>query len=199
MVEVKQLVDNEGEFYPVTAAEAVIFANGENLEEKEFSSSTVLKGIWNTTTNTTTLNSGELEAATEKIEKGEPVIVRLVEDAESDTGYFSLGLLSRVILDGQGYKAFFPYLDINTTNAQAHGLSQGGYYPVILSFSFTGASSIDRILASPSNLSGKEDVANKVTSISSSSTDTQYPSAKCVYDIVGDVELALNVIINGTS
>ena len=29
---------------------------------------------------------------------------------------------------------------------------------------------------------GKEDSSNKVTSISSSSTDTQYPSAKCVYD-----------------
>lgn len=28
----------------------------------------------------------------------------------------------------------------------------------------------------------KEDVYNKVTSLSSSSTDTQYPSAKCVYD-----------------
>lgn len=28
----------------------------------------------------------------------------------------------------------------------------------------------------------KEDVSNKVTSLSSSSTDTQYPSAKCVYD-----------------
>lgn len=31
-------------------------------------------------------------------------------------------------------------------------------------------------------LSDKEDVNNKVTSISSSSTDTQYPSAKAVYD-----------------
>lgn len=30
--------------------------------------------------------------------------------------------------------------------------------------------------------STKEDVANKVTSISSNSTDTQYPTAKCVYD-----------------
>lgn len=29
---------------------------------------------------------------------------------------------------------------------------------------------------------GKENTSNKVTSISSSSTDTQYPSAKCVYD-----------------
>ena len=33
-----------------------------------------------------------------------------------------------------------------------------------------------------------ESTTNKVTSISSSSTDTQYPSAKCMYDIVGNVE-----------
>ena len=35
---------------------------------------------------------------------------------------------------------------------------------------------------------------NKVTSISSSSTDTQYPSAKCVYDIVGDIESLLSEV-----
>lgn len=32
-------------------------------------------------------------------------------------------------------------------------------------------------------ITGKEDNTNKVTSLSSSSTDTQYPSAKCVYDL----------------
>lgn len=32
------------------------------------------------------------------------------------------------------------------------------------------------------DISGKEDTSNKVTSLSSQSTDTQYPSAKCVYD-----------------
>jgi len=32
------------------------------------------------------------------------------------------------------------------------------------------------------NISGKEDVSNKVTNISGSSTDTQYPSAKLLYD-----------------
>lgn len=32
------------------------------------------------------------------------------------------------------------------------------------------------------DVSGKENTSNKVTSLSSSSTDTQYPSAKCVYD-----------------
>lgn len=44
------------------------------------------------------------------------------------------------------------------------------------------------------DVSGKEDKSNKVTSLSSSSTDTQYPSAKCVYDIVGDVETLLGGI-----
>lgn len=37
-------------------------------------------------------------------------------------------------------------------------------------------------------LTGKESTSNKVTSLSSASTDTQYPSAKCVYDLLGDVE-----------
>ena len=42
---------------------------------------------------------------------------------------------------------------------------------------------------------GLEATANKVTSLSSASTDTQYPSAKCVYDLVGDVESALAALI----
>lgn len=33
-----------------------------------------------------------------------------------------------------------------------------------------------------------------VTSISAQSTDTQYPSAKCVYDLVGDIETLLAAI-----
>ena len=41
------------------------------------------------------------------------------------------------------------------------------------------------------SVSGKEDTTNKVTSLSSSSTDTQYPSAKCVYDLIGDIETIL--------
>lgn len=41
---------------------------------------------------------------------------------------------------------------------------------------------------------GAEASTNKVTSLSSSSTDTQYPSAKCVYDLVGDIESLLSAI-----
>ena len=44
------------------------------------------------------------------------------------------------------------------------------------------------------DVSGKEDKSNKVTSLSSSSTDTQYPSAKCVYDLIGDIESLLAAI-----
>lgn len=44
------------------------------------------------------------------------------------------------------------------------------------------------------NLSAKEDTSNKVTSLSAASTDTEYPSAKCVYDIVGDIETLLAAI-----
>lgn len=46
------------------------------------------------------------------------------------------------------------------------------------------------------DISGKENTSNKVTSLSSSSTDTQYPSAKCVYDIVGDIQTALTAILS---
>ena len=40
----------------------------------------------------------------------------------------------------------------------------------------------------------QEIVSNKVTTLSSSSTDTEYPSAKCVYDLVGTVESALQAL-----
>lgn len=43
-------------------------------------------------------------------------------------------------------------------------------------------------------LNSKEEASNKVTSLSSTSTDAQYPSAKCVYDIIGDVESLLAAI-----
>ena len=53
-------------------------------------------------------------------------------------------------------------------------------------------------------LGNKEDKSNKVTSLSSSSTDTQYPSAKCVYDLVGDIQTLLDTLdigsgVNGNS
>ena len=48
------------------------------------------------------------------------------------------------------------------------------------------------------DVSGFQTKSNLVTSLSSSSTDTQYPSAKCVYDLIGDIDTALD-LINGES
>lgn len=49
------------------------------------------------------------------------------------------------------------------------------------------------------SLASFENVSNKVTSISSQSTDTQYPSAKCVYDVVGNINTVLETIVNGSN
>lgn len=53
-------------------------------------------------------------------------------------------------------------------------------------------------LSNKPNLSVYELSSNKVTSLSSSSTDTQYPSAKCVYDLVGNLETILTTLDIGT-
>lgn len=47
--------------------------------------------------------------------------------------------------------------------------------------------------------SGYELTSNKVTVINSNSTDIQYPSAKAVYDVVGDINSVLEVILNGSN
>lgn len=44
------------------------------------------------------------------------------------------------------------------------------------------------------SLTGKENTSNKVTAISADSTDTQYPSAKAVYTLIGDIESALSAL-----
>ena len=48
-------------------------------------------------------------------------------------------------------------------------------------------------------IAGKQDLSNLVSSMTSSSTDIQYPSAKCVYGVMGDAEAALDAILCGTT
>lgn len=52
----------------------------------------------------------------------------------------------------------------------------------------------NRVTAIEDVVPAMQTTSNLVTSISSSSTDTQYPSAKCVYDIVGNIEAALQEV-----
>lgn len=48
------------------------------------------------------------------------------------------------------------------------------------------------------DLSAYQLVANLVTSVSSSSTDSQYPSAKLFYDTIGDLETILETLDTGS-
>lgn len=109
-VEIKQLKESGVIFYPVVAAEGVIFEDGDNLEEKI-------------------------------------------------TG----GVVSSITMNGNSYTPTSGVINLGTISVDT---------------------------------SSKEDKSNKVTSVSASSTDTQYPSAKLFYDTIGDVESVLDRIIN---
>ena len=52
----------------------------------------------------------------------------------------------------------------------------------------------NRVTAIEDAMPAMQTTSNLVTSINSSSTDTQYPSAKCVYDIIGNIETVLQGI-----
>lgn len=69
----------------------------------------------------------------------------------------------------------------------------------------TGGGGSDAVLYTPQTLTtaqqaqargniGAEAQSNKVTSLSDQSTDVQYPSARCVYNLIGDVESLLAAI-----
>ena len=57
--------------------------------------------------------------------------------------------------------------------------------------SSTGVSSVN---GSTGTVTGIQTTSNLVTSVDSNSTDTQYPSAKCLYDLCGDIETLLAAI-----
>ena len=51
----------------------------------------------------------------------------------------------------------------------------------------SGEADLGTVITSHQDISGKENITNKVTSLSASSTDTEYPSAKAVYDALGNI------------
>lgn len=110
-----------------------------------------------------------------------PTIPTATSDLTNDSGYITSSALNGYATQNwvgqQGYITGITSSDVTTAL---------GYTPY-------NASNPSGYITS-SALTGYEQTSNKVTSISSSSTDTQYPSAKCVYDIVGDIESAINTI-----
>lgn len=87
-----------------------------------------------------------------------------------------------------GYKVGDKYIDL-VINVQ-EGTSTDSHIYILVSDLIDTPIAISDVTGLQSALNGKEDKSNKVTSISSSSTDTQYPSAKCVYDELETIDKA---------
>ena len=98
--------------------------------------------------------------------------------SEALSGSISLHKISKTgSYDDLNNKPTIPSTTTSVTSGSSAALTSGGAYTA---------------------LSAKENTSNKVTSISASSTDTQYPSAKAVYTQIGDIESVLNEIITPT-
>lgn len=63
----------------------------------------------------------------------------------------------------------------------------------------SGTIDLGTVITSHQDISGKENTSNKTTSISSSSTDTQYPSAKAVYSSIPKFQKVTASFSNGVA
>ena len=95
------------------------------------------------------------------------------------------------------------YYDKSEIDEKFAGIGEGSteeYYTkteideVISNLEESVATSIEEGLE---GLEGKEDAINKVNVLDESSTDEQYPTAKCVYDLIGNVEAVLAELTEG--
>lgn len=109
-----------------------------------------------------------------------PTIPTKTSDLTNDSGF----LTAHQDISGKADKV------ASATNGNFAGLDSNG------NLIDSGHKASD-FLTQHQDISGKENTTNKVTSLSSSSTDTQYPSAKCVYDLVGNVNALLQNLNNG--
>lgn len=104
------------------------------------------------------------------------------------------------MLCGCGEGAILSIID-TTTNTQTaisaipNGITiKQGQQLALLSLSNNNLLVNGSELLTSSAIANMQTTGNLVTSISSSSTDSQYPSAKCVYDIIGDIETLLQAV-----
>lgn len=108
---------------------------------------------------------------------------RYYTESEVDT---ALGGKQATLVSGTNIKTINNQSILGSGNISV----QGGGTGVDISTSWSDTTSDSKVPSeklTKDSLDGKEDLSNKVTSISPSSTDTQYPSAKCVYDNLNSV------------
>lgn len=83
------------------------------------------------------------------------------------------------------------YTPYDSSNPNGYTSNAGTITGIKMNGSTKGTSGIvdlGTVITSHQDITGKENTSNKVTSISSSSTDTEYPSAKAVYDYIQSLD-----------
>lgn len=120
-----------------------------------------------------------------------PKAVKSYVDTKVSTAYKAAGSAASVAALGSldaSHEGFVYNMSASFTTTSDFVEGSGVTYPagtnvVIVNVGTSQSTSYKYdVLAGFVDISGKEDKSNKVTSLSSSSTDTQYPSAKAVYD-----------------
>lgn len=120
-------------------------------------------------------------------------------------GYYKLSALETQKVDLTNYVTNTDYANsstagvLKTSTTYATSVSSGVLQSATKTYSdyssgnnnmFISKGTLENVFASKGfitshqDITGKEDKSNKVTSLSANSTDTQYPSAKCVYDYI---------------
>ena len=150
----------------VNGAGAIILGNGSNTEASTF------KVALNTTNVTSTDEASGLYTLLDS------------------SGHIPTGRLAEIIITGTSAPTT---ATVGVLGQIYKNTATGKLYLCTVVDSITPAYTWSELLTSDA-INNMQTTTNLVTSISSASTDTQYASAKCVYDIIGDVETLLSNI-----
>lgn len=94
-------------------------------------------------------------------------------------------------------------ISTNTNDISTINTTIGGYGNIVThnvsEFATASQGAKADTAVQPSAIANMQTTTNLVTSVSSSSTDSQYPSAKLFYDTIGDLETVLHTINSGNN
>lgn len=168
--------------------------------EKDADGNTIKTTYGASLTKSLTGNTTQITLVINLLNKADEILATITQTIGSATSSYA-GLMSatdKTRLDAL-YESFNDSDDNNIVDKVSELLalfenwSEGNDMATYLSTNYYNKTTMD------TKLSAKEDVINKVTSVSASSTDDEYPSAKCVYDAIqdslGNIEDALDAII----
>lgn len=131
-------------------------------------------------------------------ETGLTKLIQLSKDeflSQTDTTDCTMVQLATVATSGDyddlSNKPTIPAAQVNSDWNASSGVAQILNKPTLATVATSGSYND---LSNKPSLSGYQTTSNLVTSVSASSTDAQYPSAKLFYDTCGDIETLINAL-----